>query len=575
MHLMHRTVPVEPRSGAAPDGRTYQRPAVVFGNPDVRVGPSIGVAVEDPAYDIHELATWRQIAYAASRPATWRSLDDLRRLLPPAEAREYRLDRLRGVATVPDPEAPPSQRFSLIFTHPRDVDAVQALYGVEEREGGLPHPLVAAVLAAAQSRQLPCAAPGLFGAAAAAVRQPQEAGASRHNRRELDALAERALAALAAGGETGDLPVPGSAVDAARLWLILGRRLWDPAARKSLVSLLRGVDGVTLAPRTRLAAQLAAGWLDLQGIRETTVAGAPLALPPWPAASLSFWLQVLALEAAGAPPDALTFLLGGRLPWFTPDDDARLRRLAGRVDLELARGITVGLLAEARDRAAYAPAGAFTVALPSEHPLAQVAPRLRVWLTADRLWCAPEGRESTLGLVHWRPDRPWLSAGPGGSLAPLLEPLLAALWHDLHVAGPEVLPEARPPRAVPPAPPREISTPKPMAETRGLTLPAARHVHLAGTRAWGEAAERERIRRQAHGVRGHLRRLHGAWQAGDEAASCAREFGLALPQGFTFVRPHVRGGNPSGSGVTPTPIRARGLATIMTLLHRAERSDGC
>lgn len=137
-----------------------------------------------------------------------------------------------------------------------------------------------------------------------------------------------------------------------------------------------------------------------------------------------------------------------------------------------------------------------------------------------------------------------------------------------------MLPEARPSRAVPQAAPREISAPKPTTETRGLTLPAARHVHLAGTRAWGEAAERERIRRQAHGVRGHLRRLHGAWHAGAEAASSAGEFGLALPQGFTFVRPHVRGHNAAGAGITPTPIRARGLATIMTLLHPAGRADG-
>jgi len=570
---MHRTVPAELPEGAAPDGRTYQRPAVVFGNPDVRVGPSIGIAVDDPDYDLHELAAWRQIAYAASQPLKWLSLDEMRRAVLPAEAREFRLDRLRGVVTAPVREAPPSQRFSLIFTYPRGDDAVQALYRIEESEGSLPHPLAAAVLAAVQSRMLPCTAPGLFGAAVAAVRQPQETCGPRYNRRELEALAERALAVLA-GGEATDLPMPGSAVDAARLWLILGRRLWDPAARRSLLGLLRGVDGVALAPRTRLAAQLAAGWLDLQGIRETTVAGAPLALPAWPAASLSFWLQVLALELAAAPPDALVFLLGGRLPWFAPEDDVQLRRLATGVDLELARGITAGLLAEARAYAVYAPAGAFTLELPGEHPLAALAPRLRVWLTADRLWCAPEGRQGALGLIQWRPDRPWLGAGPGGPLAPLLEPLLAALWHDLHVAGPEVLPEARSPRAVPQAAPREVSAPRPSAGAHSLALPAARPVHLAGTRAWGEAAERERIRRQAHGVRGHLRRLQSTWQAGGEAASHAREFGLALPQGFTFVRPHVRGGNAVGAGVIPTPIRARGLATIMTLLHPAGRADG-
>lgn len=574
MQLMHRTVLAEPPAGGAPDGRTYERPSIVFGNPEVQVGPSIGVAVDDPDYDLHELATWRQLAYAASQPLKWLSLDDMRRVVTTAQAREFRLDRLRGVATAPVREAPPAQRFSLIFTYPRGDDAVQALYRIEEAEGGLPHPLVAAVLAAVQSRALPCAAPALFGGAAAAVGQPQEVGATRHNRRELDALAERALAVLAGGGAAADLPVPGSAVDAARLWLILGRRLWDPAARNSLLGLLRGVDGVTLAPRTQLAARIAAGWLDLRGIRETTVAGVRLALPAWPAVSLSFWLQALALELAAAPPDALTFLLGGRLPWFTPEDDAQLRRLAAGVDLELARGITAGLLAAARDHAAYAPAGAFTLELPGEHPLAALASRLRLWLTADRLWCAPEGRQGALGLVGWRPDRPGLGAGPGGPLAPLLEPLLAALWHDLHVAGPEVLPEVRPPRAAPQAAPPAGSDFKPVAtQPRGLTLPAARCVHLAGTRAWGEAAERERIRRQAHGVRGHLRRLHGKWQVGAEAAASAREYGLALPQGFTFVRPHVRGANATSDAVTPTPIRARGLATILTLLHPAGRAD--
>jgi len=570
---MHRTVPPVSSLGFPPAAGQREHPAVIFGNPDIQTGPSLGITAEDPNFDIRELATERRIAHAASQPVDWLALADLRRVLPPAQANAFRLNRLHGVISAPSQATPPAERFSLIFTHPRGVDALQALYRVEELEGRLPHPLVAAVLAALHSRRLPCPAPGLFGAAAAAVRPPTTEPAGRRNRQELEELAARALATLAAGGAPTDLAVPASAVDAARLWLIVARRLWDPVARRPLVTLLWELSGPHLSEPARLAAQLATGWLDLQGLRETTVSGVPLALPPWPVASLSFWLQVLALEAAAAPPAALPFLLGGRLPLFPPEENSRLLRLVRGADADLARGITAALLAETQAHAAYAPAGAFTVALPAEHPLAELAPRLRVWLTSDCLWCAPEGRQGALGLLHWQPDRPWYSARASDPLASLLEPLLAALWHDLHVAGPEVLPEVRPPRSARGAAPQAARPAPAAAGPRGLTLPAARQVHVAGLRGWGTAEERERIRRQAHGVRGHLRRLRAGWQAGGEAGRSAGEFGLALPQGFTFVRPHVRGGQAANAGAASTPIRARGLATVLTLLRPREHAD--
>ncbi len=571
---MHRTALPAPPLDVLLAASRSEHSALIFGNPDIQTGPSLAITTEGLGFGGRGPAAERRIAHAASQPVNWLALDEMRRTLPPAVARAYRLNRLRGVISVPVKSAPPAERFSLVFTYPRDADALQALYEVEAREGRVSHPLVAAVLAAVQSRRYPCPAPGLFGAAAAAAPPPHGAPAVRCNRRELEALAEHALATLAAGGAPTDLAVPASAVDAARLWLLLARRLWDPAARRPLVNLLWEMHGPQLSTPARLAAQLAAGWLDLQGIRETTVAGMPLALPAWPVASLSFWLQVLALDAAAAPPAALPFLLDGRLPLFPSEEGARLQQAARGFDAELARGITAALLAEAQAHAAYAPAGAFTVALPAEHPLAGLAPRLRVWLTPDCLWCAPEGRQGALGLLRWRPDRPWSGAGPDGPLALLLEPLLAALWHDLHVAGPAVLPEIRPPRAVPQTPPQAERAEPTVAAARRLALPAARPVQVAGLRGWGTTEEQERIRRQAHGVRGHLRRLLAGAHVGAAAARCAQRYGLAVPEGFTFVRPHVRGGQAVDNGVAPTPIRARGLATLMTLLHPAERADG-
>jgi hypothetical protein len=51
---------------------------------------------------------------------------------------------------------------------------------------------------------------------------------------------------------------------------------------------------------------------------------------------------------------------------------------------------------------------------------------------------------------------------------------------------------------------------------------------------------------------------------------CAQGYGLAVPAGFTFVRPHVRGEQgraPDQVAAAPALIRARGLATVMTLLQ--------
>lgn len=96
-----------------------------------------------------------------------------------------------------------------------------------------------------------------------------------------------------------------------------------------------------------------------------------------------------------------------------------------------------------------------------------------------------------------------------------------------------------------------------------MVLPR-RSIHYSGHREWGTAEERDIITRRSHGVRGHLRELPEGWQRSEAAEGEAREWGFVLPEGYTFVRPHVRGGHDHD----PAPIvaRARGLQTLSALI---------
>ena len=83
-------------------------------------------------------------------------------------------------------------------------------------------------------------------------------------------------------------------------------------------------------------------------------------------------------------------------------------------------------------------------------------------------------------------------------------------------------------------------------------------------RSAGTPEDREIVTRRSHGVRGHLRQLPEAWSSSLAAEGEAREWGFVLPDGYTFVRPHVRGGHDHD----PAPViaKARGLQTLSALL---------
>ena len=61
--------------------------------------------------------------------------------------------------------------------------------------------------------------------------------------------------------------------------------------------------------------------------------------------------------------------------------------------------------------------------------------------------------------------------------------------------------------------------------------------------AWSTDAEREAITHRSHGVEAFYRSLPYGWEASDQAKQNAHEFGYPEPPaGYTFVKPHSRGG---------------------------------
>jgi len=78
---------------------------------------------------------------------------------------------------------------------------------------------------------------------------------------------------------------------------------------------------------------------------------------------------------------------------------------------------------------------------------------------------------------------------------------------------------------------------------------------------WASAADRRAIRKAMTLVRGHLRRLREGQHPSASAQAAASSYGIVLPPGHTFVRPHARG----GTAFAARPVAAQGLASLLAL----------
>lgn len=538
--------------------------SLVLGPPDgaswiwiVPIPPRPGMAPEPDLMD-------RALEAVQSPAIEWHSVREMVRYQQPALPAAYPF-RIPGMIGT-DME----HKVQIHFLY-KDRQPLDALYAIEQAEGGLPPALAGAALAAAHAKRLPTRAPVLIAQLCAHVSPPDTSALSRMNRIGLDRMVDEYLAVL--NGDRDISRAPGSSVDRARYWLLAGQRLWQPTAQ-ARIALNHTID-----PRIRdIAAATAAAWLDLQDVTRIEVVGIPLRVTRVSAAYA--WSQVMEWTLHRIPPEALRFLAGSKMPEGYDTVGGRVVRddPAMDDDADLCRGLASALLREADEEAEFVPNGAFVLTLPDGYPLRRWGvTALRVWADPGGLWLGVVTKDGETGsCFRWKPHQPlsrWLVDELSESL---LQATLAALWRDLRVAGEEVMPPARAGLVDPGQARRPRQGNGRRRRRASRTLPSPSRPGLSGIRTWGSDEERETIQRRAHGVRGHLRQLRAGHRASDEARKLAVEFGIVIPAGRTFVRPHVRGNEPGADEKAPgeTLVKARGLASVMTLVASTSGPKG-
>ena len=450
---------------------------------------------------------------------------------------------------------------------PTDTTPEQALYKLDRLERGeLPQAVVGAALAASKidlGYPFAYTVPEVIGTLCSHnMGIVTDSHTRKLKRKELKQHVDNAIHTLL--NHEKEFVVPVNNIDLARFWLLLARELWRPWVRTRLA------EGLDLDKMDWILS-LAFFHRIAQKITSVQVSnGVKLRIPETPESmSLSLWAQVLEFEKSKIPNAALRYLVKNN----TLSEGGLFQAPSSDLDDDLAWGLSQALLRDATENGVYVPTGGFTVELPSEYPLQQWGiASLRIWAETRALFVTlintKGGQEGSFG---WRPGERLSSLSwiiPSNAIT-LVEVTLAALWRDLRVAGETILPPVGTRNRLR----REQKTSRSHQRKRKRrksvrTLPGRRYVRIAGNRQWGNDEERSAIHRQAHGVRGHLRRLRPGWAASGNAATTAEEFGMTIPDGFTFVRPHVRGdGQADDPGSNnEVIIRSRGLASVMTLL---------
>ncbi len=463
-------------------------------------------------------------------------------------------------------------RLIVRFSYPHGMDPLDALYTIEEHEqrlgSSLPAILIGQILGALRGlhRRLPSEhitqIAYILGKTCETV--PGTGPSRRLSHRDIEALAQKALGyLLSVPTEDRHEFVPATPVNRARFWLTFAQRLWRPYVLKRLAS--HPPNDEARWQEFHGLAQIAGLHLYLSGKDHVVVEGIsiPTADPPFA------WLQVVEWTAGEIPPAALQrFAPSGIRPLWP---DISLSRKSRDKELTArALAIAEAFLEEANRRGRFAPTGFFYLSLPPQVPLARWGVTgLRVWASPSGLWVQALGEGETAGPVfEWTPTTLPRAIVLSPHVLPLVHATLAALWHDLRVAREKAFPARQ----------RKTHGPERKKErkerARSTRLPRTVYT-LSGRRTWGREEDHV-VMRRAHTVREHLRRLPPNRHPSEEARRRARAFGYILPQGYTFVRPHVRGqgreaeAKEASSRVAEQPITAQGLVTLVALLGGEE-----
>lgn len=471
------------------------------------------------------------------------------------------------------------------FACSRPERALAELRAIEAQEGGLPYQLVLPVVATIKSRAQESAAPHNYQHFAPddLFSRPEPALAAQEVRQAAEHLLAAILSTADGVLEIQLSVVPDSAVNLALVWYAACSRLWEP----DMLRRVGATDPAPFLPRNLFLQSMALAQARVAPCSSFTVAGQQLRCSA-EGAPRSAWPQLIEFATGAIPPEAVRYLCAGRLPVGLPElplarppdqVPARLHALFRRafesqsfadppIASDLAAALCRALLADLAEQGeSYVPLGGCQVRLPADTVLqAWGITELRVWLAPEGLWCALPAADRAPGVVfEWQPGRPLRRWVVSDAAAPALEVTLTALWRDLRLAGEAVVPAAD----RHPTPQARPSRPA-SARLTGRSLPRRQYYHLSGAREWGEPAERERIRLAAHAVAGHRRRLLPGARASAAARQRAAEYAFLVPEGYTFVRPHIAGlaGEEAGQAAPQElVVRARGLATVAAWLR--------
>ena len=465
------------------------------------------------------------------------------------------------------------------------LEALARICAIERRmRGSIPSWLVAALYCAGQAWQMGVTDEAR-GGMAAIVAGFLALGLARAEliAGNLDDVAIREMAQQALLARKGDpVRAPDDPWGVARMVWQMSALAWSEDLAEQLVA-----DYIAGGGAWRSAAIAMAPW----GVLHRPRLIEPLE-DDWPpgeeaaSAMLRFWTQRVALRGALlAEAQALyTPWRVNRRWWKAPEKPPE-----GLPDAELALAMAQRLIAEAKANRQYSEQGIYEAELPSALPLVRWGVKRLRWvcLRAGYQWVSLLGEAGeSLSAFRWRGDATKLQelelVMPEW-IAPYVHLAVAALWRDLVVAGETVFVyagkkgEGKGEEGVK----DERATREAIAHAeRVLCLPRARKISLnkvwprgIEARAWGDAEDLQTLearRRALHAVRGHYRKLAAGWRA-HEAETRAANYGMpSPPDGYTFVVPHVRGGERGMDEETMVQIRrrvrARGLEALVAAL---------
>ena len=335
--------------------------------------------------------------------------------------------------------------------------------------------------------------------------------------------------------------IEAGAVDAAEFWRRLSSSLWAPRIRSKIAK--ETFDQKTIAALS----QLGRIWVDINNGLAVSISGSRYWIDA--KASIYDWMQIMEWEGGHIQRNTLRYMTGYKSDLPNNEGLASIRTGFGDSPIGDREGaiISMRLLEDAYKKATCDPWGSFRVELPEFiflHTLGITS--LRVWIIGnDGMWIGFEQGELPIVSFKWTVERPhfqrWVVPL---DMIPTLHITLSALWRDLKVGGRKVMINNGGERIEDAPEDPEIS-----------------RVKFFGKIQWGSEEELAHLMKEIYRVRGHVRKLPWGKRATWRARKQAREAGVRLKQGTTYVRSHIKG--MIGKEDFDIPVHARGLGQLV------------